>query len=80
MTVVKLVDERDQANLEFLMNATAQALAQWYEQASEDDLAYAHELLDQYAQLLDQRALSTELQHRDPDSLSYVHAAPTQLQ
>jgi hypothetical protein len=48
------MNQRDQANLEFLLNLTPQRLAAWYAQASEDDIQYATELLSQYEDQLDQ--------------------------
>lgn len=47
----------DRANLKFLMTASEQVLAEWYAQASEDDLAYAAELLDQHQTELDAEAI-----------------------
>ena len=38
----------DRNNLNFLMTATPQALREWYDLASEDDLIYAQELLEAY--------------------------------
>ena len=42
------MNARDQANLEFLLNLSEDGLRNWYDQASEDDIAYASELLDSY--------------------------------
>jgi len=47
----------DRANLEFLMTASEQVLAEWYAQASEDDLVYAAELLDRHQTELDTEAI-----------------------
>jgi hypothetical protein len=37
----------DQNNLEFLLSLSPTGLRAWYEQASEDDIAYAEELIAQ---------------------------------
>jgi hypothetical protein len=49
------MNQRDRTNLEFLLNIGA-GLAEWFEQATDDDVAYAKELLDQYDQELDAAA------------------------
>ena len=43
----------DQHNLDFLFSISEEGLKAWYEQATEDDLLYAAELLNQYEQQLD---------------------------
>ena len=48
------MNQRDQANLEFLLNLTPRRLTAWYAQASEDDIQYATELLAQYEDQLEQ--------------------------
>jgi hypothetical protein len=48
------MNPRDQANLEFLLALTPERLAQWYNQANEDDINYATELLSQYEDQLEQ--------------------------
>lgn len=48
------MNQRDQANLQFLLNANAKALTEWYQQASQDDIMYAFELLVEYEHELDQ--------------------------
>lgn len=40
------MDEHDRKNLEFLLNAEPDVLADWYSQMSEDDHQYAMELLE----------------------------------
>ena len=57
----------DRNNLNFLMNATPQALLEWYDTASEDDLIYAQELLDAYQMELN--ALEFELLAPSTDTL-----------
>ena len=39
------MNEHDQRNLRFLMTSSEDELAVWYDQTSEDDIAYAMELL-----------------------------------
>ena len=46
----------DRENLDFLLNATPEALAAWHGSVTEDDIVYAQELLDQFAQELNLRA------------------------
>ena len=40
------MNDHDRANLEFILNASKETLADWYNSLSEDDLAYAQELLN----------------------------------
>jgi hypothetical protein len=42
------MNSNDRANLEFLMNLSVEGLATWYDQASNDDIEYANELLTQF--------------------------------
>ncbi len=42
----------DRENLEFLLNATPELLANWYDTVSDDDKEYASELLAQYSKEL----------------------------
>jgi hypothetical protein len=50
-----MMDDHDRANLEFLLTATPEALKEWSEEVTQDDLDYAQELLDAYQLELDQR-------------------------
>lgn len=43
-----MFSEREIENLDFLCSLSENALAKWYAQASEDDIAYAQELLDRW--------------------------------
>lgn len=45
------MNQRDRANLEFLLSV-GDGLAEWFAQASPDDVDYAQELLDAYEQEL----------------------------
>jgi hypothetical protein len=40
------MNNHDRANLEFMLSASKETLAEWYNTLSEDDLAYAQELLN----------------------------------
>lgn len=40
-----IMNQRDMANLEFLRSLSPQGLLNWFEQASDDDIVYATELL-----------------------------------
>lgn len=50
------MNSHDRANLEFLRALSADALQNWFSQASEDDVEYAQELLDAW-----ERELNNEL-------------------
>ena len=41
------MNDHDKNNLLFLMNLTPKGLREWFYQASEDDIAYAEELMAQ---------------------------------
>ena len=47
------MNEHDLGNLEFLRNLSDAGLMAWFEQASEDDVVYAQELLNQWEDQLD---------------------------
>jgi hypothetical protein len=47
-----ITNDWDRDNLNFLLNASVDVMADWDEQADEDDRAYAQELLDAYAEEL----------------------------
>lgn len=50
------MNKRDRDNLQFLMNAGEEVLAEWFKQADADDVEYAEELLAAYETELDQAA------------------------
>lgn len=56
------MNSNDRANLEFLRALSADALQNWFSQASEDDVEYAQELLDAW-----ERELNNELFGMDFD-------------
>ena len=47
-----ITNDWDRDNLNFLLKATPDVMADWDAQADEDDRAYAQELLDAYAEEL----------------------------
>lgn len=47
------MNQHDRDNLNFLMTAADSVLREWYSSASEEDLIYAQELLDEYQSELD---------------------------
>lgn len=55
--------KRDRKNLAFLMAQTPESLLEWYGQATEDDLAYAEELLAMAKQQM-QRPTYSHQEHR----------------
>ena len=70
------MNQRDRANLEFLLSA-GPALAEWFAQASEDDVEYAQELLDAYEQELSEKEF--ELFEED-HGVNFVHNSNRVLQ
>lgn len=65
------MEQRDVDNLKFLLSLSPVALKQWYEQAGEDDIQYASELLDNYEH---------ELMLAGVESTDFVHKAVSTLQ
>ena len=47
-----ITNDWDRDNLNFLLKASPEVLADWNEQADEEDLEYAQELMDAYAEEL----------------------------
>lgn len=47
------MDSTDHKNLRFLINADTKTLAEWYNSASDQDIAYASQLLSIYSHYLD---------------------------
>lgn len=47
-----ITNQRDRDNLRFLLSLDEKGLKQWYSQADEDDMQYARELFDSYAEEL----------------------------
>jgi hypothetical protein len=58
------MNDWDRDNLNFLMKATPATLKEWFEQATEDNIAYAQDLLDRYSQELDELTLSNNINKR----------------
>ena len=59
------MDQHDKDNLNFLLNATPEAIQDWYEQMSDEDIEYAFELLEAHSQELLLNELSAELADRN---------------
>ena len=51
------MNEHDKANLEFILTASPETLVDWYQSLSEDDIAYAQELLATAKTELDLRVI-----------------------
>jgi hypothetical protein len=51
------MNRNDKHNLNFLMNLSMDGLANWFEQATEDDIIYATELLASYDRDLDRQLM-----------------------
>jgi len=52
------MNERDTNNLKFIMNSTADELADWIKQTDEDDISYAFELFNRAAAELETETLN----------------------
>lgn len=50
------MNKHDRDNLEFLLNASSEVIAEWMNTVDEDDVVYAHELLAMAAEELNERA------------------------
>lgn len=57
-----ITNEWDRDNLNFLLNIDDECMKDWYAQADADDLAYAQELLDAYAEELKLQALELKIE------------------
>ena len=60
--------EHDRDNLNFLLKCSEESLRDWYEQASEDDRAYANELLDAYEEEIKVKLKKIDKYFPDPAS------------
>ena len=49
------MNDRDRGNLSFLLSVDSATLSDWFNKSSNDDIAYASELLDAYKRELDQK-------------------------
>ena len=56
------MNEHDRSNLNFLLNASAETLKDWYEKMDEDDHLYAQELLAMAALELKEQALELRVE------------------
>ena len=57
-----ITNDWDRDNLEFLLNTKGDEFKAWHAQASEDDLAYAQELMDAYSRELQLRTQELEIE------------------
>ncbi len=79
ITKVPLItNEWDRDNLNFLLNTDDEVLKDWHAQADADDLVYARELLDAYAEELKLRA--QELRIECEMDLNGTHEADQVIQ
>jgi hypothetical protein len=65
----------DKENLKFLLSLSEASLKAWYDQASDDDIAYAGELLAYHENQLDQQEAKLYL-----NSDKFIHNAVQTLQ
>ncbi len=59
------MNQHDRDNLDFLLGASPEVIEDWYEQMSDDDIEYAFELLEEYAQELAANELAASLADRN---------------
>lgn len=59
------MNKHDRDNLDFLLNASPAVIEDWYMQMSDDDIEYAFELLEAYAQELAADELAASLADRN---------------
>jgi hypothetical protein len=57
-----ITNDWDRDNLEFLLNTKGDEFKAWFEQADEDDKAYAQELMDAYSRELLLRSQELEVE------------------
>ena len=75
------MNQHDRDNLNFLLNASAETLQDWYHHVDADDIAYASELLDAYSRELDalNQEVSVELQLTSMTEYADARAALAQF-
>ena len=56
------MNDHDRQNLNFLLTASPEVIADWYTKVDEDDIAYAQELLAMAAQELKEEALALRIE------------------
>lgn len=69
------MNKRDTANLNFIMNSSEETLDEWYQHCSDDDLAYAKELMTTYGQELaakQTRAMIAVMDLEEPEMIDEV--------
>jgi hypothetical protein len=59
-----ITNDWDRDNLNFLLHASPDVISEWNAQADEDDVAYARELLDSYAEELRLQAHDLQIEAR----------------
>lgn len=57
--------EHDRQNLNFLMTVSEAGFKHWYDQADEDDIQYAFELIQQYRSELEEIEIENKLDNSD---------------
>jgi len=70
-----ITNDWDRDNLNFLLNATPEVLAEWDAQVDEDDKLYAQELLDAYAEELRLQASDLLIEGKMSLMMEYQDAA-----
>lgn len=68
------MNQRDQDNLQFILNASQEVLNDWYGSISEDDRDYAHLLLDIRAAELKDAAVALRVEAEMALDPSYTEA------
>lgn len=68
------MNQHDRDNLNFLLKSSPEILRDWYSKVSEDDIAYAQELLDAYALELRDRSRELLVETRLLAMSTYIEA------
>lgn len=66
------MNQRDQDNLDFLLNASPEVIQDWYAHMSDDDIQYAFELLEMAKEeLIEQQLAGSDLSDAKAIILKY---------
>lgn len=68
------MNQHDRDNLNFLLKSSPEILRDWYSKVSEDDIAYAQELLNAYALELRDRSRELLVETRLSAMSTYIEA------
>lgn len=57
-----ITNEYDRENLKFLINASNETIKEWYKTCTDDDIAYAQELMNAFALELQEAAIENRIE------------------